>query len=196
MQVGDEELLHRWKVLAGDTSARPWTSNDVGGFLQLFRPHGVGLAAALEGVASASALLPRLLEVYRVTAPGWEEQDAYFVVKQPTPWPSADAHRATKDHFQKIRQIAEEIGNKDVLELLTPLPEITLAKGSAPWPPGPDDPESLVNECVTDFVASLSAKDGCSPVPARLHAAFRRPERLEGTGVTPGLIDMDLSIAR
>ena len=37
---GDEAKLDRWKRLAGDTSPRPWTEDDMAGFFQRFRPDG------------------------------------------------------------------------------------------------------------------------------------------------------------
>jgi len=47
------------------------------GFFQCFRPDGEGLAEAFEGVEGADEILPRLLEVYEVTADDWQRDGTY-----------------------------------------------------------------------------------------------------------------------
>lgn len=146
-----EQILARWKEMTDITS-----QENLVGFFQKFRPHGNGLAAALEGVVGANEILPRLLELYEVTADGWQREDAYFVVKNPKPCSKEQARQLTNLHLQKMREVAREIGNRDLRHLLEHPPQIEVICGKVPWPPGQNDLESLIYEVRTDFILSLT----------------------------------------
>ena len=94
--MGNEQaMLQRWKSLAGVTSLRPWTEDNMGLFFQRFRPDGAGVSAAFEDVEGGDEILPRLLEVYQATADCWDREDGhdgYFIVQKPM---SLTAARAT-----------------------------------------------------------------------------------------------------
>src|SRR5438309_1359746 len=108
----EEQILSRWKSLAGATSEEPWTSENLAGFFQTFRPHGDHLADVFEGVVGASDILPRLMEVYEATAEGYERGDAYFIVKNPKPLSVEHARELASLHLQSMGEIARTVGNK------------------------------------------------------------------------------------
>lgn len=137
----EEDILAQWKSTAGDPSTEPWTKDRLVGFFQLFRPHGEKLVPALHGLVGANEILPRLMEVYQVTAPGWDETDAYFLVKKPQPLSKVEAKRLASAHLENIAGIARVLGNQQLLRLLEPIPDIEVIQGSTPWPPSQDDPE-------------------------------------------------------
>jgi hypothetical protein len=96
------------------------------------------------------------LEVYQATAWGWDQEDAYFVVKKPQPLSRERAAHLVTRHLQQFADIARETGNGQLLRLLEPLPRVEVVPGKTPWPPGQDDPEVLIYEARTDFMTSLS----------------------------------------
>ena len=114
------------------------------------------MSKALEGVEGAAEILPRLLAIYRVTASGWDEGDAYFLVKNPMPLAREKGERLASTHLRKFVAIAKEVAATDLLRLLEPLPSIEVVEGQTPWPPSQDDPETLFYEARADFMASLT----------------------------------------
>jgi hypothetical protein len=150
----EDQNLVRWRKLMDAAS-----QDGLVGFFQKFRPHGNGLTAAFEGVVGADEFLPRLLRIYQATAEGWDETDAYFVVRRPTPLSQEKAKQFATLYLQKMGEVAAEVGNADLVQLLKPLPRIEIVVGKAPWPPGQDDPETLIYEARTDFILSLTPQD-------------------------------------
>jgi hypothetical protein len=156
-----EEMFARWKWMAGDTSPRPWSSENMAGFFQLFRPLGDGVEAAFDGVAGAEDLLPRLLDVYRATAAGWSREghaDAYFLVRHPLTLPRADVADLLRSHLGRLAAAAAEVGDDEASGLLGGPLRLEVVEGQTPWPPGDDDPETLIYEMTGDFVRSLSPR--------------------------------------
>lgn len=168
--MGDEAILSRWKALAGDDSRRPWTPEHTAGFFQHFRPDGGGLAAAFEGVAGAAAILPRLREVYAATSEGWERggaDDGYFIVRKPRPLPHVHATDLLRRHLDRVAALAGAVGCRELTALLKGHLRLEAVAGPTPWPPGDDDPESLVYEATCDFMGSLTPQDS--------HALLMKP---------------------
>jgi hypothetical protein len=157
--TGKTEILQRCKRLVGDPSAKPWAPDDLAGFFQCFRPMGSGLEAAFEGVEGREEILPRLLEIYQATADGWTRDDAhdmYLVVRRPPPISALRAEDLLRMYLHHVGAIARAVGNDELADLLAgPLPFEVVA-GQAPWPPGADDPETLIHEVISDFMLSLS----------------------------------------
>ncbi|MFI5455639.1 MAG: hypothetical protein ACHRXM_09325 [Isosphaerales bacterium] len=169
--TGNEEILGRWKALAGDTSEKPWDPDNLGGFFQQFRPLGEGLEAAFEGVVGADEILPRLLEVYPVTADGWrsdEAYDAYFIVHNPRPISASRAKDLIGLYLESVAAMAQAVGNDDSRGLLERPLRVGVVEGEKPWPPGRDDPETMISETTGDFMRSLLGFGGqtASHLPA------------------------------
>jgi hypothetical protein len=152
----EQEIIERWKSMSGNNSGRPWTNDQVVGFFQAFRPYGQSLSEALDGVVGTKEILPRLLEVYQATASGWDQGDAYFVVRTPNPLSQVRARLLVITHLQRFADIAKAVGASELLALLAPLPRIEVIQGQTPWPPSQDDPETLIYEARTEFMASLT----------------------------------------
>lgn len=148
----EAQALARWRKFVDASSQE----DSLVGFFQKFRPHGKGLAEALEGVVGADEILPRLLEIYQATAEGCQEGDAYFVVRKPKPLSKEQARQMANSHLQKMEKVAKEVGNSELVQLLEPPPRIEVVSGKTPWPPGQDDPETLIYEARTDFTLSLT----------------------------------------
>jgi hypothetical protein len=125
----EQEIVDRWKSMAGNGSGKVCTKDDLVGFFQAFRPHGQSLARALDGIVGAEEMLPRLLELYQATAPGWDEGDAYFVVRTPKPFSKERARLLVSTHLQRFAGIAKAIGASELLGLLEPLPSIEVIQG-------------------------------------------------------------------
>lgn len=152
-----EEMFDRWKRIAKDTLPRPWTQENLAGFFQLFRPDGEGLDAVFKDVVGAGEILPRLLEVYRATAEGWDQdgEDAYFIVRHPEPISTAQASMLARSHLDQLAAIAQEMNDVEAVELLLRPLSLVVVEGETPWPPDDDDPETLIYEMRGDFMASL-----------------------------------------
>lgn len=157
----EEEMFARWKELAGDDSPRPWTEDQMGMFFQNFRPDGEGVDAAFEGVVGAEAILPRLREIYQVTAPGGS-QDAYFIVRSPQPLKESVARELCAEYLGKMAEIARELdpGEEEdpyaaLRVRIASLRGIEVVEGETPWPPDDEAPESLIYEMRGDFTFRL-----------------------------------------
>jgi len=160
--TGSEEILGRWKALAGDTTGKPWEPDNLAGFFQQFRPAGEGLEAAFQGVIGADEILPRLLEVYEVTADDWrhdEVYDAYFIVHHPQPLAAARAKVLLGLHLERVAAMAMSVGDDELAGLLGRGLRLEVVEGVRPWPPGPDDPETMIHETTGDFMRSLIPRD-------------------------------------
>jgi hypothetical protein len=152
----EQEILDRWKSIAGDASPAPWTTDNLIGFFQTLRPDGYKLAAALDGLAGAEAILERLLAIYRVTAAGCELGDAYFIVRNPEPLSKLEAEQLSRSHLRNMADIARALDRSELLHLLEPLPRMQVSQGQTPWPPTQDSPEALIYEAEVDFIAGLT----------------------------------------
>jgi hypothetical protein len=164
-QSTSEEMLAYWKGLAGDDSPYPWESANTGMFFQIFRPHGLGVEAAFEGVVLAEEILPRLMEVYEATADGWQRDgahDAYFVVRNPKPLTAGRAEALCREYLAKVGEIADrfEVPEGDnpvnyVKALVHPSALLKVVQGERPWPPHRDSPEGVVYQVVGEFMSHL-----------------------------------------
>jgi hypothetical protein len=156
LQMTTHAILNRWNSMVASRSPKARPNHDLVGFFQAFRPYGQDLPRALEGVVRAEEILPRLLQIYAATAPGWDERDAYFVVRAPDPLFQDQARDLILAHVQRFAQIAKEVGAIELLGILEPPPEIDVVQGHTPWPPDPDGVESLMYDARTDFIESLT----------------------------------------
>lgn len=159
---GQEEMMRRWKAMAGDTSLEPWDLENMAGFFQCFRPDGRDLPEVFEGVVGADEILPRLLEVYQATADGWEANgvyDGYFIVRNPHPLSVSRATGLLRQHLERAAAIAEAIGCDELAVLLGSPFRLETVEGQAPWPPGDNGSETLIYEAIGDFMRSLTPRE-------------------------------------
>jgi len=148
----EAQVLTRWGKIVGAASQE----HNLAGFFQKFRPHGDGLTEALKGVAGADEILPRLLDVYEATAEGWEEGDAYFVVRSPKTLAKEQAKQFAASYLHKMEEVARAVGNSELIRILQGRHRIEVVSGKTPWPPGQGDPETLLYEARADFMLSLA----------------------------------------
>ncbi|HPF41773.1 MAG TPA: hypothetical protein P5081_17570 [Phycisphaerae bacterium] len=153
----DDELLLRWKTLAGDTSATTWDDVSVGMLFQKFRPHGDGVDAVFEGLEGGDELLERLLPVYQWTAEGFATEsaiDAYFVVRHPP----RTAHLADylRRHLEKMAEITQDCGRNDLSDILRRIHTINEVEGERPPPDSDDTLDTEIYEVVGDWFLELT----------------------------------------
>jgi len=138
-------FFQRCKDLAGDDSAPPWTKDRMFGFFQAFRPDGHRLASLFADIPSGDLVYGRLQQAFSATATGAREhahEDAYFVVRSSEPAPPESLVKSAVDQLANWRLMAEAIGERELVDLLTPLPRVT-RRSTIPPPPDPNDTESL-----------------------------------------------------
>jgi hypothetical protein len=152
-------------VMAGDTSSGSWTEHDMAGFFQHFRPDGAGVSAAFEGVEGADEILPRLLQVYEATADGWQQGDSYdgyFIVRNPAPLTARRATELLRLRLERLATMSEAVGCDELTNLLGARLRLEAVAGEAPWPPGDDDPETLIYEVTSEFMESLTPRESAA----------------------------------
>lgn len=72
--MSEQRYFNYWQsVIVPPEGIRFTEPANLAGTLQKFRPHGVGVERVLLPFPGGAEILPRLLELYQVTAPGWEE---------------------------------------------------------------------------------------------------------------------------
>jgi hypothetical protein len=145
----DNERIAQWKSITGIKS------DELAGFFQAFRPHGAGVERALRGVVRSDVIVPRLMEIYEAPVDGYPT-DVYFIVRKPTPLSRDDALHLAILHRQKLNEISKEAKSGELAQLLRQHDRSEVVVGQRSWPPNEEDPETLVDEVVTDYVLSLS----------------------------------------
>jgi hypothetical protein len=150
--------LERWRLARRDAPSNPATEADLYGFFQSFRPDGEGLEDVFAGVVGGSGLLQRLLEVYRVTAAGWQPGDAYFVVRGPQRLAETEIVRLAQLHRHSMAQVAELAGAGDLKSLLEMKGHVTVVPRveSTALEVGAN---LSIYEAAVDFVANLRAEE-------------------------------------
>jgi hypothetical protein len=152
------EALARWQLLRQEGSNAPEAEAELYGFFQSFRPDGRGLAGAFERVAGGDELLQRLLDVYRVTAPGWEPSDAYFLVKAPQPLTDAALSEYARRHRDSMAQIASYVGEDELGSFLKEAGElVTVAPSDST--PASEGANLRIYEAAVDFMTGLDPEE-------------------------------------
>jgi len=113
------------------------------------------LEAVLADAAGGREILARLLEIYRVTAPGWDPTDAYFHVKKPEPLPSNQAPKWAQQHLQAMLSLARAVNNAEMKSMLGAPITVQVTRGAVP-PPADEGPDMQIYELATDFIGSLT----------------------------------------
>jgi hypothetical protein len=143
--MDNSTFFNRCKELSGDASRRRWTAHDLAGFFQYFRPDGKALEGLFHDIPAGVDVYKRLQKIYRATAAasqGPQGIDAYFTIRNPEPAPIGDLARYATAQLTNWRQMAAQINQQELVDLLTPIPEIKIVAGSPPVL-DPSDTESL-----------------------------------------------------
>jgi hypothetical protein len=95
------------------------------GYFDCFRPDGKGVKRVFAGVVGGDEIVERLLRVYECTK---ESSNAwgYFIVRRPVPATPERLIDLTRQHLDKVRQIAGSFGHTRLTSELEPLPEIRI----------------------------------------------------------------------
>jgi hypothetical protein len=161
MNSQDDATLRRWKALVGDTSSESWDTENMAGFFQNFRPDGAGLRDVFEGVEAADEILPRLLEVYRATAIGWQGDgwcDGYFVVRNPPPLADSGAANLVRLHLERVAAMAGAVGHGELTAIAGGDLHYEVVGSEAPGDPDRDGRDTLIYEAIGDFIGSLAPR--------------------------------------
>lgn len=156
-----EAFFNHCKALAGDTSDAPWTDCDLAGFFQSFRPNGQALEPLFRDIPGGDEIYSRLKQIYAATASSYQrgtETDAYFIVRKPQKIDIDMLSRSAAAQLTNWRRIAEQNQELELVDLLTPLPDINVSTDEPP-PVDPNDNDSLdvlIYEVQGDWHDSLS----------------------------------------
>ena len=121
--------------LDSDASANP---DALIGVFQSFRPDGIGLESAFEGLDEANELQERLSDLYRECGDSLRPQggrDAYFVVRRPRPIDPSVAESATREWLENLAILARAADNAHAAEYLSRDLRIRVLEGIAPKHP-------------------------------------------------------------
>jgi len=150
--MSDMELIARWRSITGVTS------EEMAGFFQAFRPLGVGLVDALQGVSLSGEIVPRLLEIYAATADGYRS-DAYFIVRRPPPLSNDRAAQLAVDHCRRMEAISRRVQFDKLAQLLQTYQCTELIVDNCPESAEESTLEDLLDDAVTEFMFSMTPLD-------------------------------------
>ncbi len=108
------------------------------GFFQMFRPDGNGLAGLFDDVVCGDDLHDRLNELFAIAGDDRRPQggrDAYFMVRKPQPITSEHAEALAVDWLGRLQELAGEVGDTQLAELLQSPPKVRVLEGKAPKNP-------------------------------------------------------------
>ena len=143
--MNEETFFSRCKELAGDASDSRWTDDHLAGFFQNFRPDGQALEPLFRDIPGGNAVYDRLKEVYVATASGYQRgtaTDAYFIVRNPAIIDNHTLIQSATTQLTNWRRMAEQDQESELVDLLTPIPEIKSSTDEPP-PVDPNDYDSL-----------------------------------------------------
>lgn len=143
--MNEEAFFNCCKELAGDTSDAIWTEDHLAGFFQNFRPDGDALERLFKDIPGGNEVYDRLKEIYAATASNYrhgDTVDAYFIVRSAARAEPDTLMRCATTQLANWRQMAEQVHESELVDLLTPLPEIKI-KTETPPQVDPNDYDSL-----------------------------------------------------
>jgi hypothetical protein len=166
--MDNAERLASWKNLAVEAcraagregveelEAAVWKSeDDLLAFFDCFRPTGAGLEKVFAGVTGGDEILKRLRRVYALT--DTTSRWGYFLVRRPIGATPERLVNLTRQHLEKVRQIAHSVGDGDLASMLAMLPEIEIKREAASAQTLSDfnAPEALAYDAVSDWFIGL-----------------------------------------
>jgi hypothetical protein len=135
LAMDESTFLQRCKALAGASSDAPWAAENMAGFFQTFRPDGHELEQLFAGVPAGLDVLSRLRRVYAATTTLPQDPtrfDLYFIVRNPLPKSDEYLLRRAAEHLANCRQIAADFKAQELVDMLTPIPQIRISMAPPP----------------------------------------------------------------
>ena len=164
------ERLAHWKTIAAEalraagrddggalSDSVVWRDeDDLFAFFDCFRPDGAGVERVFAGVVGGEEIVARLLKVYQCTKESFNAW-GYFIVRHPARASRDRLIDWTRQHLDKVRQIARSFGSDELVSLLEIPPEIEILQEAAPvrLQPDYDAPEALIYDVVGDWFQAL-----------------------------------------
>lgn len=147
-------LLERIRVETG-LVVTSWEDEHVlTGMFNQFRPYGDGIERILSDTGVEGAVRSRIKRVYEASAPGCYTTDLYFIVRQPKPLDAPTAMRYAEEYLRGIERLATLLGCSDYGPTLKSL-TVTAANDTTVIGALDEDNQSMVYECVADFLADF-----------------------------------------
>ncbi|NND97541.1 MAG: apolipoprotein acyltransferase [Pirellulaceae bacterium] len=129
------QRCHQFAQLPDDTVA---DADSLIGFFQLFRPDGRGIEGLFDDLSCGADLHARLDELEVAAREDRRPQgglDAYFIVRRPHILSAESVERLAKQWLSKLLELAIELGDTNVAELLQSMPTIRILEGHPPKNP-------------------------------------------------------------
>jgi hypothetical protein len=145
------------------------------GFFQLFRPDGAALSGLFDQLEAGEQLHARLEQLYASTGDDRRPsggRDAYFVVRRP---PAIDSDQATElgqRWLSRLAKLAEQLGDQQLADALTPLPKFRVLEGQAPKHPKAEQEKSALLKSLQAGAAELLQRIEAGPHAADLRPAY------------------------
>lgn len=131
----EKAFFDRCKELVGDTSDAHWSDDHLAGFFQNFRPDGRALEPFFHEIPGGTKVYDRLRDVYDATANGYQDgsrTDAYFIVRKPATADHDTLIQSATRQLDNWRRMAEQDGETELVDMLTPLPEVRISTSEPP----------------------------------------------------------------
>lgn len=152
----EKDLYEFWHAIVGVDEDESWSEPaDLAFLFQSFRPLGKGAERILNGFWGARQVLPRLLEVYRATASGWDKRPLafdYFIVTDPPAIAESRVDELIRSYLDKMKQIAAEINYRKTASILSAVERVQIIRAQdAPYSLDLNRTEDLLYAMQSDF---------------------------------------------
>ncbi len=150
----ESKLYEFWQSVVGVDEDESWSEPaDLVFLFQNFRPHGQGVERILNGFWGARQMLPRLLEVYKATASGWDARPVafdYFLVTEPTHIDDSRVEELIRSYLDKMKRMAEEINYRQTASNLSVVERVQIVRAQ-------DAPHSLDLSRTEDLLYAMQS---------------------------------------
>ena len=166
-------FFERCKQMAGDKSDREWDADDLAGFLQEFRMRRPELSQLFADIPLGLEVCQRVFNIFDAM-PDYakaEAADNDCVVRESEAAQLSDLTAAATKLLENWRAIAAHQQEQALVDLLTPIPKITVSAAPAPdiYPIDYDSIDAYIYEIQSDWQCDLKPT---SPHANWMHEAF------------------------
>ncbi|MEM8672213.1 MAG: hypothetical protein AAGG48_32160 [Planctomycetota bacterium] len=166
----ESEFFERCKRLIGDNSDRTWCREDLAGFLNDFRSRRSELSSLFADIPHGREVCQRVFNIFDAASSGDTpgRTDLYCVVRRPKPVQATHLKDAATELLKNWCSMAEQQEEQELVDFLTPLPEIQLS-----YSPAPDiDP----NDCnsLDVYIYDTQTDWHCYLKPVSEHSSWMR----------------------
>lgn len=147
------DLLSRLKTevgLGANASLDPYA---LAGLFTRFRPDGAGVDRLFGQDAVEQAVLARIRRVLKASASSWKPGDLYVVLRKFDPISANDAAKLVDEHLAGMEKLAAYTGETEAQRAIASLRSNPGASA------GEDIVDTLVYECLVDFLAEFEPSD-------------------------------------